>query len=101
MQRYYGRPITAFLSAHPSSNEEGKGADEVERVRNTGTKNPLALKYPLVVDWDRAKIAVGDINDVKKILDSRAEERDSGGSDGSGSGDGQNKGVFSKLFGGS
>ncbi|PVG00145.1 hypothetical protein CPB86DRAFT_783019 [Serendipita vermifera] len=101
MQRYYGQPITTFLSAHPSSNEEGKGADEVERVRNVANKNPLALKYPLVVDWDRAKIAVGNLSDVKKILDGRAEERDRSGSDNSGNGEGEKKSIFGKLFGGS
>ncbi len=94
MQRYYGRPVTAFLSAHPSSGD-GKGEDEVDRVRNAAEKNPLALKYPIVVDWDAGKIAVGDMEEVKRLLDARANDSSEGGQ---GS---QGKGFLGGLFGSS
>jgi hypothetical protein len=65
----------------------------------------MALKYPIVVDWDAGKIAVGDMGDVQKILDDRAKSRDSGSGGASGSGasseGGEKKGWFGGLFGGS
>jgi hypothetical protein len=78
--------------------EESSGADEAERVRQTAQKNAMALKYPIVVDWDAGKIAVGDMNDVQKILDGRLKMRDAGGEAGGG---GEKKGFISGLFGGS
>lgn len=101
MQRYYGRPITAFLSAHPSSSgsESGAGKDEVERVVQTAKANPLALKYPIVVDWDAGKIAVGSVSDVEALLQARAKMRDEGGE--SPGGGEQKKGLLGSLFGSS
>lgn len=51
-----------------------------------------------MVDWDAGKIAVGDMNDVQKILDARLKIRD-GGDDGKAGG--EKKGFLSGLFGGS
>ncbi|KAG8827395.1 hypothetical protein FRC19_003544 [Serendipita sp. 401] len=98
MQRYYGKPISAFLSAHPSasSSENGSGSDEVERVRETVTQNPMALKYPIVVDWDAGKIAVGDMSEVENILNERIRSNDGEGGEG-----GRKQGFLSGLFGSS
>jgi hypothetical protein len=104
MQRYYGRPVSAFLSAHPSTSgsEEASGRDEVERVIHTAKSNPLALKYPIVVDWDVGKIAVGSVADVEGLLQVRANLRDEGGEgDGGKPGEEQKKGLPSSLFGSS
>jgi hypothetical protein len=104
MQRYYGRPISAFLSAHPSTSgsEGGTGKDEVERVIQTAKANPMALKYPIVVDWDAGKIAVGSVNDVEGLLQARARLRDEDGEGGGGkTGGEQKKGLLSSLFGSS
>ncbi|CCA66504.1 hypothetical protein PIIN_00188 [Serendipita indica DSM 11827] len=97
MQRYYGRPVSSFLSAHPASGD-GKGEDEVERVRDAAQKNPMALKYPIVVDWDAGKIAVGDVDEVKRLLDARAKGPSEGGQGSQGS---ESKGFLSSLFGSS
>lgn len=101
MQRYYGRPISTFLSAHPTSagSETGSG-DEVERVVKTAEKNRTALKYPLVVDWDGGKVAVGDLSEVQKILDARLKARNDASTGGNSEG-GEKKGWFSGLFGSS
>jgi hypothetical protein len=99
MQRYYGRPISSFLSAHPTSggSETGSG-DEVERIVQTAEKNRMALKFPLVVDWDAGKVAVGDLTEVQKILDARQKARDEGHDAGGGE---TKKGWFGGLFGSS
>jgi len=78
--------------------EEGSGEDEAERVRQTAQKNAMALKYPIVVDWDAGKIAVGDMNDVQKILDERLKKRDS---EDDGKTGGEKKGFLTGLFGSS
>lgn len=106
MQRYYGRPISTFLSAHPTSDGSQSGSgDEFERIVQNAEKNKMALKYPLVVDWDAGKIAVGDLADVQKILDARQKARDAGNDSNSsnspGGAGGEKKGWFSGLFGGS
>ncbi|KAG8835263.1 hypothetical protein FRC17_004570 [Serendipita sp. 399] len=99
MQRYYGRPISAFLSAHPSvsSSENSSETDEAERVRDTVRQNPMALKYPIVVDWDAGKIAVGDISEVERILNERVNSNDNpDGGEG-----GRKEGFLAGLFGSS
>ena len=113
MQRYYGRPVSAFLSAHPSasssssSSSSSRGAiggaeDEAERVVVTAKASPMALKYPIVVDWDAGKIAVGNVADVEEMLQARAKLRDGGGDGDGGDGGGERKkGLLSSLFGSS
>jgi hypothetical protein len=104
MQRYYGRPVSAFLSAHPStsgSEAGGSGGDEVERVVQAAKGSAMALKYPIVVDWDAGKIAVGSVDDVEGLLRARAKLRDDGGTDEGGGGGEGKKGLLSSLFGSS
>ena len=74
----------------------------MERVVQTAKANPMALKYPIVVDWDAGKIAVGNVSDVEALLQARAKTRDDGGEgDGGSAGGEQKKGILGSLFGSS
>jgi len=39
-------------------------------------ENPNALKWPIVVDWEDGKVAVGDVDGVKGILEHLRKKRD-------------------------
>lgn len=72
----------------------------MERVMQTAKGNPMALKYPIVVDWDAGKIAVGSVSDVEGILQARAKVRDDEGGEGDAGGE-LKKGLLGSLFGSS
>lgn len=71
-------------------------------MREAAQSSPKALKYPIVVDWDAGKIAVGDMGAVQSILEGRLKIRD--GEEGSTPGEsgakpGSSKGLLRSLFG--
>ncbi|KAF5326442.1 hypothetical protein D9611_000572 [Ephemerocybe angulata] len=69
-------PSMALLSAHPSASEaSGKGVKEIAEL---ASRNPKALKWPVVVDWDDGKAAVGSVDGVKEILEALRRKRDEG-----------------------
>jgi len=37
---------------------------------------PQAVKWPIVVDWDNGKAAVGDVEGVRAILENLQKKRD-------------------------
>lgn len=47
-----------------------------DAVNKLASKNPKALKWPIVVDWSGGRAAVGDVEGVKKILEELRKERD-------------------------
>jgi hypothetical protein len=63
-----------LLSAHPSTSGDASGGpDEIAR---TIARNKDALKWPLVVDWNAGRVALGDVDGVKDILEGLRKSRD-------------------------
>ncbi|KAI0641042.1 thioredoxin-like protein [Trametes meyenii] len=62
-----------LLSAHPTVDAR---PTNVEGVSQLASQNPHALKWPIVVDWNNGKAAVGDIEGVKAILEELRKKRD-------------------------
>lgn len=47
-----------------------------EGVARLAAQNLNAIKWPIVVDWDHGKAAVGDVEGVKGILEELRKRRD-------------------------
>jgi len=45
-------------------------------VAELGAKNPNALKWPVVVDWNGGRASVGDVDGVGKMLEALRQRRD-------------------------
>jgi len=72
---YTNKPISSLLSAHPTSTGISQpGA--VKSLHAIFQTNPRAMKLPLVVNWDDGQAAIGDIEEVKGILESLRRKRD-------------------------
>ena len=71
MSRFSDEPISDFLSAHPSV-----GDDDAEAVANLVRKTPGAMKWPIVVNWDKGVVSVGSLDGVRAMLQVMLEERD-------------------------
>ena len=65
-----------FLSSHPSAPGMGEQPQNASGVAELGTKNPNALKWPVVVDWNGGQASVGDVEGVAKMLESLRQRRD-------------------------
>ncbi len=63
----------ALLSAHPTVDTRPQDADSVVSL---ASKNPNALKWPIVVDWHNGRAAVGDVDGVKQLLEALRKTRD-------------------------
>lgn len=63
----------SFLSAHPTVHTRPTSAEGLARL---ASENPNALKWPIVVDWDHGKAAIGDVEGVKSILEELRKRRD-------------------------
>ena len=68
-----------FLSAHPSSTSTSPGTS-LTRVAELGRTSPSAFRWPVVVDWDGGRAAIGNLDDIKRILDAIKKEQQAGGS---------------------
>jgi arsenate reductase-like glutaredoxin family protein len=66
-------PSMALLSAHPAASEEPK---TLKAISELAAKNPNALKWPIVVDWNGGKAAIGNEQGVKDILEDLRQRRD-------------------------
>ncbi|KAL1937945.1 hypothetical protein VTO73DRAFT_12695 [Trametes versicolor] len=62
-----------LLSAHPTVDSRPTDAEGVAQL---ASQNPNALKWPIVVDWNGGKAAVGDVEGVKAILEELRKKRD-------------------------
>ncbi|KIK54719.1 hypothetical protein GYMLUDRAFT_249243 [Collybiopsis luxurians FD-317 M1] len=65
-----------FLSAHPSTPTGSETPQSVSAIQELGTKNPNALKWPIVVDWTAGKASIGDVEGVKSMLEVLRKRRD-------------------------
>ena len=69
-------PSMVFLSAHPSGSSTFDQSMTAEGVAELAKKNPLAIKWPIVVDWSIGKVSIGDVEGVKGILETLRQKRD-------------------------
>ncbi|KAH9951167.1 thioredoxin-like protein [Amylocystis lapponica] len=63
----------SLLSAHPAVHSRPTSPEGVARL---AAQNLHALKWPIVVDWDHGRAAVGDVEGVKGILEEIRKRRD-------------------------
>lgn len=69
-------PSMVFLSAHPSSPSAFDRPTTAKGIVELAEKNPLAIKWPIVVDWSIGKASIGDVEGVKGILETLRQRRD-------------------------
>ena len=69
-------PSMIFLSAHPSGPSTSDQPTTVQGIAELAEKNPLAIKWPIVVDWIDGKVSIGDVEGVKGILETLRQKRD-------------------------
>ncbi|TFK26952.1 hypothetical protein FA15DRAFT_245755 [Coprinopsis marcescibilis] len=70
-------PSMAFLSAHPASGATPEERPQtVEAIAELAQKNPRSVKWPIVVNWNDGTVAVGDVEDVKRMLEKLRKKRD-------------------------
>lgn len=62
-----------LLSAHPTVDTR---PTDPEAIAKLAAQNPNALKWPIVVDWNNGRAAVGDLEGVKAILEELRKKRD-------------------------
>lgn len=69
-------PSMVFLSAHPSGPSTFDQPTTVQGIAELAKRNPLAIKWPIVVDWNDGKASIGDVEGVKGILETLRQKRD-------------------------
>jgi len=69
-------PSMVFLSAHPSGPTYFDKPSTAQGIAELAKKNPLAIKWPIVVDWSIGKVSIGDVEGVKGILETLRQKRD-------------------------
>ena len=74
MSRFSNKPISDFLSAHPLVGDAGQ--DDAESVASLVRRNAGAMKWPIVVNWDKGMVSIGSLDGVRAMLEVMLEERD-------------------------
>lgn len=69
-------PSHVLISAHPSAPSFNDRPTTLSGIVQLAQDRPQAVKWPIVVDWDNGKAAVGDIEGVRAILDNLQKKRD-------------------------
>jgi hypothetical protein len=67
---------SVLLSAHPSAPTGSDQPQSISAIHELGTKNPSAVKWPIVVDWTGGQASIGDVEGVKGILETLRKKRD-------------------------
>jgi len=62
-----------LVSSHPTVEVRPTSTEGVSKL---ASQNLHALKWPVVVDWDAGRAAVGDVDGVKSILEELRKKRD-------------------------
>jgi hypothetical protein len=65
----------ALLSVHPSVSATEQPAT-LKDISELAEKNPKALKWPIVVNWNDGTASIGDVEGVKDILERLRRKRD-------------------------
>jgi len=69
-------PSHVLISAHPSAPSFNDRPTTLSGIVQLAQDNPQAVKWPIVVDWENGKAAIGDIAGVKAILEHLTKKRD-------------------------
>ena len=72
MSRFSKKPISDFLSAHPSVGDFQQR--DAESVASLVRKNPGAMKWPIVVNWDKGMVSIGSLDGVREMLEVMFED---------------------------
>jgi len=75
---YASQPASSLLAtAHPSSSSE---PGDTKHIHELVSKNPMNLKWPIVVDWVNGRAVIGDSGDADRtksiILEGLRKDRD-------------------------
>ncbi|GJE89082.1 hypothetical protein PsYK624_051740 [Phanerochaete sordida] len=65
--------LDSFVSAHYAVDSKPSDPTQLAKL---ASKEPRALKWPIVVNWEGGKAAVGDVDGVKRILEDLRKQRD-------------------------
>jgi hypothetical protein len=68
--------VAALISSHPSAPSLPDRPHSPEGLVRLAQKSPLALKWPIVVDWTSGRATAGDSEGVKDILEYLRKKRD-------------------------
>ena len=68
--------IAALISSHPSAPSLPDRPHSPEGLVRLAQKSPLALKWPIIVDWTSGRASAGDSEGVKDILEYLRKKRD-------------------------
>ncbi|KAF8494327.1 hypothetical protein F5888DRAFT_1795121 [Russula emetica] len=68
--------VAALISSHPSAPSLPDRPHSPEGLLRLAQKSPLALKWPIVVDWTSGRATAGDSEGVKDILEYLRKKRD-------------------------
>lgn len=63
-----------LLSAHPTTS--GTEQPTLKGITELAEKNPKAFKWPIVVDWNDGKAAIGSVEGARDILETIRKRRD-------------------------
>jgi len=69
-------PGHVLISAHPSAPPFSDRPTTLSGIVQLAQDQPQAVKWPIVVDWDNGKAAVGDVEGVRAILENLQKKRD-------------------------
>ena len=65
--------LDSFVSSHYSVDSKPSDPNALAKL---ASREPRALKWPIVVNWDDGKAAVGDLEGVKRLLEDIRKKRD-------------------------
>ena len=68
--------VAALISSHPSAPSLPDRPHSPEGLVRLAEKSPLALKWPIVVDWTSGRASAGDSESIKDILEYLRKKRD-------------------------
>ncbi len=68
--------VAALISSHPSAPSLPDRPHSPEGLARLAQKSPLAIKWPIVVDWTNGRASAGDSEGVKDILEYLRKKRD-------------------------
>ncbi len=68
--------VAALISSHPSAPSLPDRPHSPEGLVRLAENSPLALKWPIVVDWSSGRATAGDSEGVKDILEYQRKKRD-------------------------
>jgi hypothetical protein len=68
--------VSALLSAHPSAGDVNAHPATPEDLVRLVKRTPMALKWPIAVDWHSGRAAAGSVEGVVELLEHLRKIRD-------------------------